>query len=513
LARFAAAWPAVLAGLFPVFFIPISVDAYILPRVLLLLAGGGLGLALVVGARRGLPAGSLRGLVAPCLAVAVAALLAVAFSVNPWVSVAGSYLRYESVVVRLGYVLLFCSSVWLLTGPGARGLVVTLFLAACGICAAEAIWEYYAFQHNLIWGLPRPDGNLGNAGLLGCVLAMALPLALWRVLSGGVFWPAWGFLFLVLTAGLLVSTSRAGWLAALLGCGLVVAARAPRRILPAIGGLAVLTVAGALWVLLGPLGALHADPSTVRVDLWARVLPMVLARPLVGWGEDTFGLVFGQYAHGYLPGVIFDRAHSQPLDLAAAQGVLGLLANAWFWVAFFVLTIRSGRWREEDRPALLAAVVAYWLWAVVNFDWAPATGVVWLLAAACWSPAEVAAPRRIPLPAGVAAAGVALAVAVVFGVLPVLADAAYYRGDDRMAATLDPLQARYHRVLGEQLVAQGRLADAAIELRRAGDLGEDDAQVWVELGEAETRLGHRAQATAAYARARQLDPTITTPPT
>jgi hypothetical protein len=42
----------------------------------------------------------------PAIAVAFAALLAMAFSVSPAASLVGQYLRYESAVVRVGYLLL-----------------------------------------------------------------------------------------------------------------------------------------------------------------------------------------------------------------------------------------------------------------------------------------------------------------------------------------------------------------------------------------------------------------------
>jgi hypothetical protein len=67
---------------------------------------------------------------------------------------------------------------------------------------------------------------------------------------------------------------------------------------------------------------------------------------------------------------------------------------------------------------------------------------------------------------------VALAGAAAFGVLPVFADVAYYRGDPRLAVSLDPIQARYHTALADQLQANGDSAGAATERRRAGQLGE-----------------------------------------
>ena len=500
-----------LGGLFPVLQVPFAVDAYVLPRVFLLLAGGAVGL-LLAGDRQGSALAPLRR---PAVAVAIAALLAAAFSVSPWASLAGQYLRYESATVRLGYLILFGASARLLTGAEEpdRRRVVSCFLLGCGLASAEAAWEWFAFRYALPGGLGRPDGNLGNAALLGAIDAMAVPLLLGRLLSRGWRWTP--VLILVL-AGLAASTSRAAWLAALLSGVVVAVLRMPRRLLPwtaAAGGLLLLA---AVVLAVAPLGGLNSDPYSLRPQLWARVLPMIFARPVLGWGEDTMGLVFGGYSNGFLPGLTFDRAHSQLLDLAVAQGLVGVAASAWFWGAFAWGILPGGRWRAEECAAILAALLAYTAWAAVNFDWVPATAPAWLLAGVCWASARrsTSARQRVGRTARLARIGGGIAgsaAAVAFGVLPIVADVAYHAGEPAAAVRLDPLQARYHRALGERLVATGQIMAGAAELRRAGELGEDTARTWVQLGDAERVLGHQAAARAAYARARAIDPSISTP--
>jgi hypothetical protein len=489
----------------------LAVDAYVLPRVLLLLAGGAIGLLICIAMLQTSPQ-PWAGLGLPALAVALAALLAMTFSVSPWASLAGQYLRYESAVVRLGYLLLFGVTACLLSAAGDadRRRVVSWYLLGCCAASAEAAWEWFAAGHGLPGGLARPDGNLGNAGLLGAVDAMAVPLLLGRILGRG--W-RWALALVPVLVGLATSTSRSAWLAALLAGCVVVALRVPRRRLGLVAGGAVLLALAAAIVVVGPLGGLNSDPYSLRLTLWARVVPMIQARPLFGWGEDTMGLVFGGYAHGYLPGLTFDRAHSQLLDLAVAQGLVGVAASAWFWGSFAAGSLRAGRWRAGECAGLLAALLAYSAWAAVNFDWVPATAPAWLLAGVCWATVRQSEPVRAGLSGiskvGAILAGLAtLAAAFVFGVLPVAADIASRGGQLSEAVALDPLQARYHSALGGRLVATGQVAGGAAELRRAGDLGDDSASTWVELGNAERVLGDAAAASAAYARARAIDPSI-----
>jgi len=501
-------WPAIVAFLFPVFFLPIAVDSYVLPRVALVLVAAAVGLTLVPPGRL---LGALRGLWSPAGAVALVAVLAAVFSVSPWASLAGQYLRWESVVLRLAYLVLFLVTGAQLGGSSAeavraRGRTVTWFLAGCTVAGLEAIYEFLAFHAGWPGGLDRADGNLGNAGLLAVIEAMALALAVGRSLEkGGLRWAAVAAVALV---ALLLSTSRSGWLAGLLAVVVVVARRVPpgRRVATGIAG--VVALGAALAVVFGPLSGLNSDPIGGRYEVWRHVLPVIASRPVLGWGEETFGLVFGGFVHGHLFGVVFDRAHSQLLDLAQTQGLLGVAAGTWFWGAFGWRAVQAvGR---EEAGALLAALVAYWAWAAVNFDWAPATGPMWLLAGVAWAatideePAQVTSAGRWTRLAGAAAAAVA---ALVFGVLTLAADVAYHSGDPALAVELAPLQSRYHQVLGDRYAQMGMLPQAADELRRAGDLGDDEAGVWVELSAVDARLGRQATAKADLDRARQIDPT------
>jgi Flp pilus assembly protein TadD len=71
---------------------------------------------------------------------------------------------------------------------------------------------------------------------------------------------------------------------------------------------------------------------------------------------------------------------------------------------------------------------------------------------------------------------------------------------------IDPLQARYHWALGQGLVANGSAAQGVVEMRLAADLGESEPGLYIDLGDAEARLGRLAAARVDYQRALQIDP-------
>ena len=503
LERFGGYFPAVVALALPTVFLTADSDSFILPRAAIVITGAcvGLGLALLVPAGNGL--GALRR---PLLAAAAAAVLAFAFSISWPLSLAGSYTRYESLPMRLGYLGLLASTVWLVRTPRQREWLIGAFVFGTSVAALEAIQQWLGQAPF------RPDGNLGNANLLAALVAMAVPLAMDRGLRGGWFVLAWWGAVFVLGFGLVVTTSRSGFLGVLAGALTVgVLEIRPRRWAAAAATAGGTLMGAALaFLLLGPLRALNDDPASLRFSLWRDALRMIAARPLTGWGEDTTGLVFGHYlSQDYASLVTFDRVHNGPLDVAATQGVLGLLA-----LAAVVVVLAVGAWRsrlESAMPGLAGALAGYSVWVLFNFDWAPATGAFWLLAGALWSATD-RPNRATPTPARrwAAPGAVALAVvAVVVGVLPVLADAWYERGESQLAVNVDPLQAQYHWALGEGLIANGQDAAGLAELRRAADLGETEPDLYIALGDRELALGDRAQARRDYERALEIDPYYT----
>jgi O-antigen ligase len=444
----------------------------------------------------------------PLAAAAAAAIVAFVFSISLPLSFAGAYSRYESAPVRLSYLGLFAVAVWLLREPRHRDLVVPAFVFGTAVACLEALGQQW-----LSVGF-RPDGNLGNANLLGALIAMALPLAVARGLHRGRFIVAWWLAVVVMADALIATSSRSGGLGILAGLLVLLTFKLPGRLAigAAINSAAVLAVAMVLLVV-SPLRVLNDDPASLRLHLWQDALRMISARPLTGWGEDTTGLVFGRFLSGdWSPGVTFDRVHSGPLDIAATQGLLGLAALGLVLVILFRFAWRSRF--SGDVAALMAACAGYTVWVLFNFDWAPATGAFWLLAGTAWSAVRAAEsasiseaqPNSNPALWRIGVAVALALVAVGLAAFPLLADAWYRQGRVELSVVVDPLQARYHWALGQGLVAQGSVERGADEMRRAADLGETEPGLYVELGDREAQLGRTADARKHYRRALEIDP-------
>jgi hypothetical protein len=320
-----------------------------------------------------------------------------------------------------------------------------------------------------------------------------------------------------MAGGLFVSTSRSGGLGALAGCLALLVFAFRRRLWAAVSALGSgALLSAALWaIVFGPLSNLNNDPARSRLQLWPDALRMIAGRPLTGWGEDATGLAFGRFVSAnWAPGVIYDRTHSGILEIATTQGILGLAALG---LVLFVLF--RGIWRHrfsDSVGALGAACIGYTVWVLFNFDWAPATGAFWLLAGTAWSGVRAAetASSVTPVPDAVRSvsaarslAALALAGAAVwFGAMPVLAETWNWQGRSDLAVTVDPVQAQYHWNLGASLIASGDERAGLAELQRAADLGETEPQLYVDLGDAELKVGDDAAARRDYKRALVIDP-------
>ncbi|HEX3508659.1 MAG TPA: O-antigen ligase family protein [Candidatus Dormibacteraeota bacterium] len=501
--------PAAIALALPTVFIPVAVDAYVLPRGAIVIAGAGLGCGLALL----LPGASALGrLRLPLLAAAAAALLAFACSISWPLSLEGSYTRYESLPIRLAYLGLLASPVWLLRDRASRELVIPAFVLGTTIASFQALVQaVLLLNHSIDY---RPDGNLGNANLLGALLAMAIPLAFSRGLHAPRFGVLWWAALAVLVAALVATTSRSGGLGALAGClAVIVFMLKGRR--AAVGATVAIAIVGIglAVIVASPLRFLNDDPGPARMHLWADAVRMIAARPLTGWGEDATGLVYGRFLSGaWAPEV--DRAHSGPLDVAATQGLIGLVALAWV-----LFTLARDFWRRRFAGSvgpLAAACVGYTVWVLFNFDWAPATGLFWLLGGTAWSGMTAAEGESAPdqsvrlgskgLVARATGAVVLAAGVIWLGVMPVLADVWYHQSRLDLSVIVDPLQGRYHWQLGQQLVAAGSTSRGQTQLQLAARLGESDPQLFVDLGDADQRLGRSADAQAAYRMAVIIDP-------
>jgi O-antigen ligase len=496
----------------------------------------------------------------PLLAFIASAAISAFFAVNRTVAIFGGYHRWEGLLTITTYALLFWLAVQVISEASDASWVIWSLLFSGYLVAGVAILQsafglfgggYFATSFNYV----RADSTMANPDFLGIFLATLLPVAFAKLIS-----PRRPFLtrlvaanlVIVLTLGLLVTFTRASWIGGVLGVVVVLALRRGRfRALPVIAFGALLVVAFvalAAIVAARPAGAqggiayalytriisiadVKSSGVADRLAVWKDTPALIAARPILGYGPDTFGLVSTQYQTTNRNAQLYDKPHEEALGVLASQGVVGFVAYLWILVAF-VRAFWAGRHRR-GAVALFAGWVAYEVSLQVDFSFIPTSVPFWLFAAAAvvtWAPTVkptrvMAFPRIVAVPALAASSLAMVALAIPAIVLPYLADADYYfsqgaptlveaRAMIAQARSFSPYTTAYAIEAGNYALnkdANGNPAPGAdwAAAREAFDtaarLGSYSPEMFRDLATVDEHLGDHAAALTAARHALYLD--------
>lgn len=488
-------------------------------------------------------------------------LLATVFSYDLHTSLWGTLERQQGFLTLTAYLALF----WLTASQVRRwsqvdrlwsalvwgSLPVVLYGLLQGIGVRPLGWQTDAASPVL--------STLGRANFFGSYLVLIIPLTAARAKLAHDPRPLLCLLVGQLVCWLL-TLARGAWIG--LGAAVVIGAwawayaagrrRAARIVLALVllgaGSVVLMVLSSSNAALtefpyLGSLTSLvETDAGSVaaRLTIWRATLPMIAARPWLGYGPETMWPLFMRvfppelvYYHGR--GVIVDRAHNLWLDSGMRAGLLGGLAFAALLLATFG-QIRRGLCRGERRAerilwiALAAALGGHVVDLHVSFDLTTTGMIFWLLLALV-----AALSRRVnadgedgmPVSVGpllkfryLVATLIVLALVGQLALRPLLADVAYWRSQQprrtletrlreaERAVRLWSLEPTYRLGLAELYVQQGDCAAANAQMTVLTERRLDDPQVWAAWGSLHAQCGARARAEAAWREAIHLAPNI-----
>jgi putative inorganic carbon (HCO3(-)) transporter len=142
----------------------------------------------------------------------------------------------------------------------------------------------------------------------------------------------------------------------------------------------------------------HSQAARARFLIWRDTIPMILERPLLGYGPDNFATPFTSYEGEDLKLIAesapVDRAHNESLDVAATTGVAGLAAYVWIFAVYFREAYRRGGW---TLISLSGGVLAYILQLQTIFTTLPTGITFWALLGVSSALMRLSADRQAPL--------------------------------------------------------------------------------------------------------------------
>jgi O-antigen ligase len=378
-----------------------------------------LGAALYLRARVG--GGTRSPLDLPVLCFLAAAGLATAFSPERLVSFFPSPLRGEGLMMYAAYGLAALAAARL-TREEKNAAVMTIVISG-SLVGIVALAQYYGLDLLAwagfsrtpavrlmegsipIWSEPtdsRSYATLGHPIFLGGYLVLLLPIASALALaSTGA--PAWasGAATMLLFGGLVASSARAAWVAAIVGAAILV--RVGRLSRPqwrrAAVLAALLAALSAVMTMTRPeasLGQRAASTFDVqdrslrqRLYFWKHTVPLIAERPLLGWG---FSALMGRFPDYGSPEYLalfgkdavrlIDNPHNELLHLAFSTGLVGLAAYLWVWAVALAAVI--GKRHAPPTPlglraALTAALAAYFVWMQLAWSTVGPANVFWVV--------------------------------------------------------------------------------------------------------------------------------------
>lgn len=443
-------------------------------------------------------------------------VLTSALSIHPATAIFGKYRRFEGLISFVNYMAVFFMALQVVDRPSRiRSLARTLVISGALVSfygllqffgADPANWGSLPFETN------RAFSTFGNPDLLGGYLIFPLAVSLSLALSeedlyGRIaYWVA----FLITAFCWLIAFVRGAWIGGAVALGILVFALVWAK--------AKVTTVD--WSFAGIITAIFAvvtfrsltSPSEVtnvvaritsifdfgagsaltRFQIWEAAIAAIKERPLLGWGADTFRLLFPMFkpeaytaTAGFLS--VADNVHNYPLQLATALGIPGLLLLYGLFVWGLVASARQVfvRGKGVERIVLAgfwAAATGYLVHLFFGLSVTGSTVFLWLAVGVLLSPGASVREVKAP-PWGLYTAVVVVTICAILSVANVryvVADNYYLKGrvvdqgqtrvdDIAKALEYNPYNDMYRAELGLawqdmfiQSITQGVASDTAM---------------------------------------------------
>lgn len=350
---------------------------------------------------------------------------------NPRIGLWGEYGQSESLLVQIGFMVLFLASFLFIKQDRAnRTKLVDMITLTTFIISIFGITEYFLGNPITEMNVTRIKSFFGDPNSLGAFLILTLPLIItgfWSRPNKLRRWIA-GFSFYTGVIALYLTFSRAAWVGLLMAGFFTLMWGISRRVLKdrtylknliiIIGLMVAGFISGITLTYFQPRK--HADYNfKARVTsiaqgndsgrhlLWSIALKTFQHSPWIGDGMATFSKSF--HSHQSIAATRFwgldrniSQTHNEILQYLATQGLVGTLVYLFLWFVLFW----SGNFRDllrrdldPDRSCFWAAILGYWVFTQFAYPLVHYTFLVWIywgvIISDRYPPVELNPPPRV----------------------------------------------------------------------------------------------------------------------
>lgn len=267
------------------------------------------------------------------------------------------------------YGLLQITGITALGQGGAAGLTARLDATFGNPIYFAVYMLFHVFIAALLWTRAWVERGPGKRVAISLIYGAIIAADTYMLLATG-------------TRGTMLGLIGGSFLTALLV--LVQANRSKTAWRAAVAGITVLVVLGGVffavkdqaWIqkvgFLSRMATISASDTTAKARFynWGMAWKGAQERPLLGWGQENYAIVFDKYydprMHGQEPW--FDRVHNVIFDWLVAGGFLGLLAYLSIFAATLWVIWRSGAFTVAERSLLTGLLAGYFVHNFFVFD-------------------------------------------------------------------------------------------------------------------------------------------------
>ncbi|WP_326511765.1 O-antigen ligase family protein [Clostridium intestinale] len=399
---------AIIAGAMPLIMHPFSDDSYYLPKTIFLYIMYFLLIFILLRDRKNISLDKNDRVLIIYLGIA---LLSTIFSIKPMVSIFGTEIRYEGVIMLLFYGLTYYC--------GKNYLEINKKVILAVLVPAVIISIYSIFQFYNIDPIPKDSyharmlfnsiGTQGHRNFLSAYISLFLPCTIvLYILKGKKVYIG---VAAVLFASLLCTLTRSGWIAfiaySLLGAVYIIINFNKKYLTRAlILMIAFISIFGILDYTSGEKISSRSDQliydtksasgdllkngkitnealGSARVYIWKVALKAIEKNPLIGSGTDTFRYSIEKYfpedGQDYIDayGAIIDKAHNEFLQIAATMGIPALIA----YLVFIFLSLKNNiknMWKSKINFIISITFIGYLIQSFFNISVINVAPLFWM---------------------------------------------------------------------------------------------------------------------------------------